>query len=109
MPYRRRRGFSGMRPVINSVKNVHNAQFGVSATLVKNTFAKAVNSPVSTVSNDVQRGCIIKAVWVVIDLCGLAGAGVLNVIDAILMKNPGANLTMPSPIGQGNSNEKKFV
>jgi len=25
------------------------------------------------------------------------------------MKNPGANLTMPSPIGQGNSNEKKFV
>ncbi len=98
-----------IRPVINSVKNIHNAQFGVTSTLVKNTFAKSVSDPSSTVDNDVERGCIIKSIWVVIDMCGLGGTGVLNVIDVILMKNPGANLTMPNPISQGTSNEKKFI
>ncbi len=98
-----------MAPIVNSVKNVHNAAFGIVATITTNTFAKAVVSPSSTVSNDVGRGCIIKAIWVVLDCCGLAGTGVLNTFDAYLMKNPGANLTPPLPISQGNSNEKKFI
>ncbi len=71
--------------------------------------AKAVNSPVSTVVNDVSQGCIIKAVWLSFDVCGLAATGVLQRTVMYLMKNPGANLTAPSPFSVGSSNEKKFV
>ncbi len=111
MPYRRRGSSRGNFPraVVNSIKNVHNAQFGITAALTSINVAKAVTSPSPTVSNDVSHGCIIKAVWFVIDVCGLGGTGVLNVFDAYLMKDPGANLSPPLPISQGTSNEKKFI
>ncbi len=109
MPYRKRSRRNYPRSIITSIKNVHNAQFGIVPTLTTNIFAKAVTAPSPTVANDVSHGCIIKAIWAVIDLCGLGGTGVLNVIDAYLMKNPGNNLTPPLPISQGTSNEKKFI
>ncbi len=111
MPGRRRGSYGrrGMAPIITSIKNVHNAAFGISSTQTDNIFAKAVTSPSPTVRNDVSHGCLIKAFWVVLDCCGIAGTGVLNVFDAYLMKNPGANLTPPGPIAVGGSNEKRFV
>ncbi len=78
-------------------------------TALATTWAKAVNTPLSTVSNDVSQGCVIKSVYCVVDVCGLAATGVLQVTDMFLMKNPGANLSFPAPISQGTSNEKKFV
>ncbi len=71
--------------------------------------AKAKNTPLSTVLNDVQNGCIIKAVWLSLDGCGLGGTGVLNNQSFYLMKNPGDNLTPPGPFSVGTSNEKKFI
>jgi len=112
MPFRRRGSYrrgNFPRAVVNSIKNVRNSQFGITATLTSVDIAKAVNTPLSTVQSDVSQGCIIKALWCVIDVCGLGGTGVLNVFDAILFKNPGDNLTPPTPSAQGTSNEKKFV
>ncbi len=110
MPYRRRVSYRrGMAPVVNSIKNIHNAQFGISAALFTVDLAKAVTSPSPTVTNDVSHGCVIKAIWISLDVCGLGGTGVLNTFHAYLMKNPGANLTPPLPISQGGSNEKKFI
>ncbi len=110
MPYRRRGSFRrGIRPVINSIKNVHVNQASLSGTKATVSIAKAVTSPSPTTSNDVSHGCIIKALWCVLDACGLGGTGVLNVMDAYLIKNPGANLTSPDPVSQGTSNEKKFI
>ena len=109
-----RRGFSrnrnalSLRPV-NSIKNVFVAQYGISSSRVDQNLAKAVTSPSPTVASDVSHGSTIKAIWFVLDVCGLAGSGVLNVFDAYLMKNPGANLDPPNPISQGTSNEKKFI
>ncbi len=91
------------------MKNVHFVAFGITSTKVDTTFAKAVNTPLSTVSSDCSQGCLIKAVWIVLDVCGLAGTGVLNNFNAYLIKNPGANLTLPDPASVGTSNEKKFV
>ncbi len=113
MPFRRR-GFSsrrnfGPRPVVNSIKNVTNSQGSLSGTVVTKTIAKAVTSPSPTVQTDVSHGCIIKALYLVLDVCGLGGTGVLNISDFYLMKNPGANLTPPNPDSQGTSNEKKFI
>ncbi len=98
-----------MRPVINSIKNVANFSIGTTGTLANLPFAKAVTAPDPTVSSDVSHGCIIKAVYVVIDGCGLGGTGVQNNMDIYIMKNPGNNLTPPAPIAVGTSNEKKFV
>ncbi len=109
-----RRGFSrnrnalALRPV-NSIKNYHIADIGVSSTVTPVIFAKAVTSPSPTVTNDVSHGCNIKAVYLTLDVCGLGGTGVLNVADMYMWKNPGANLTAPNPRSQGSSNEKKFI
>ncbi len=114
MPYRRRGSYMGRRSsgltVVNSIKNMPNATSdltgGANAVLL---VAKAVTSPAPTVSTDVSHGCVIKAIWVSIDFCGLAGSGILNSIHAMLFKNPGANLTPPLVSSTGTSNEKKFV
>lgn len=95
--------------VIRSIKNQHTVAFGITATNVIKNFAKAVTTPSPTVSSDVAHGCIIKAVWVRIDVCGLAGSGVSNNFHAFIWKNPGNNLTAPSAESVGTSNEKKFV
>ncbi len=113
MPYRRR-GFSGRRsfgprPVINSIKNAPNKAGGTSGTLTQFLIAKAVTTPSPTVTNDVSHGCLIKAVYLIINGCGLGGTGVLNNMFFYLWKNPGANLTRPDPVSVGGSNEKKFV
>ncbi len=111
MPYRRRASYGrrGMAPIITSIKNVTNSQGSLSGTLVTKDLAKAVTSPSPTVQTDVSHGCMIKAMYLVIDVCGLGGTGVLNIADFYLIKNPGANLTPPQPDGQGTSNEKKFI
>ncbi len=95
--------------VINSIKNVHLGTASTGTTPLTLTFAKAVNTPLSTNSSDVSNGCIIKAVYCIIDVCGLAGTGVLQITDFYIFKNPGANLTPPAPNSVGTSNEKKFV
>jgi len=110
MPYGRRGSYRRRSMVVvNSIKNVHRQQFGISGTPTRSILAKAVTAPSPTVENDVSHGCVIKAIWIVIDFCGLTSSGTLNVIDAFMMKNPGDNLTAPAPISVGTSNEKKFV
>jgi len=109
VPYRKRRASYGPRPVVNSIKNVTFHGAGMLGTVQNTILAKAVTSPAPTNQTDVSHGCIIKAIFVSLDLCGLGGTGVLNNASAYLMKNPGNNLTPPSPFSQGTSNEKKFI
>jgi len=82
---------------------------GMTGTQTNTLVAKAVNTPLSTVATDVSNGCIIKAIYLTWDMCGLGGTGVLNNGTAYLMKNPGDNLSEPAPEAQGTSNEKKFI
>ncbi len=110
MPYRRRGSYRrGPSPVITSIKNIHIQAFGTTAASTITNIAKAVTSPSPTVQNDVSHGCLIKAIHLTINGCGLGGTGVLNNMHVYLMKNPGANLTPPLPTSVGTSNEKKFV
>ncbi len=107
--YSGRRRSNYPRSIITSIKNVHNAAFGITGTVATSQIAKAVTSPSPTVTNDVSHGCIIKAIWLSLDVCGLANTGVLNNAWINIMKNPGANLTAPSAEAVGSSNEKKFI
>jgi len=108
MPRRSTRSRQGMS-VINSIKNVRGNAFGITSTNSVQVLAKAVNTPLSTVNNDVSNGCKIFRMWLSFDVCGLAASGVLNVADIFLMKNPGDNLTPPGAGATGTSNEKKFI
>ncbi len=98
-----------MAPIVNSIKNHVAFSGGITGANVEHLVAKAVNTPLSTVATDVSNGCIIKAIWVTLDVCELAGTGVLNNFSAYIAKNPGANLTLPLAFAVGSSNEKKFV
>ncbi len=113
MPGRQRASYGrrNFRPrvVINSIKNIHDAAFGITGTKNVNNMAKAVTAPSPTVDSDVSHGCIIKAIWISLDVCGLAASGVLNNADIYIGKNPGNNLTLPDPNSVGTSNEKKFI
>ncbi len=102
---RRRSSFA----VVDSNKNVQTEGYGISGTTVIKQLAIAKDNAVNTVSNDVQRGCKIFRFWFVLDVCGLGGTGVLNNMDAYVIKNPGFNLTPPDPGSEGTSNEKKFI
>ncbi len=106
--YSTRRG--GMRPVINSIKNIVENETAIVATgITLSNIAIAKDSPLSTVANNVSHGSIIKAIWLSLDFCGLAGSGALQKTACYLIKNPGANLTAPGAFTVGTSNEKKFV
>ncbi len=91
------------------MKNVVEMANSTSTTAVNEIIALANDNPVTSASNQVQRGSVIKAVYVSFDVCGLAGTGVRQVTNVYLMKNPGANLTAPGTFTVGTSNEKKFI
>ncbi len=91
------------------MKNVVNTSIGTTGTISGQFIARATNNPLSTVAIDVENRCIIKAVYLAVDGCGLGATGVLNNMDFYLFKNPGANLTAPGVLTVGTSNEKKFV
>ncbi len=95
--------------IINSITNRTFDAVGVTPSVQSRAIAIATDSPASATDNEVSNGCVIKAIWITIDFCGLGGTGVLNNISAYLFKNPGNNLTAPLPATVGSSNEKKFV
>ncbi len=110
MPYRRGGSSRKLRLVtINSEKHVVDASTAITTTQVNQIIAKAVTAPSNTVDTDCHRGGTIKAIWISLDFCGLAGTLVNQRIMVYLMKNPGANLTSPGGFSVGTSNEKKFV
>ncbi len=109
-----RRGFSRRRGamslnIVNSIKNVVDATASTGTTVQSFTITKAVNTPLSTVNSDTSNGCIIKAIWCSFDVCGLNTTGALQRTNCYIIKNPGANLTVPGVFVVGTSNEKKFV
>ncbi len=91
------------------MKNVVEMENDISTTAVNEVIALANDNPVTSASNQVQRGSVIKAVYVSFDVCGLNGTGLRQVTNIYLMKNPGANLTAPGTFTVGTSNEKKFI
>ena len=102
------RGLS-LRPV-NSIKNVIGFSGGLTSSNTESIIAKAVDNPASaSAGEEVSHGSSIKAIWLVLDVCGLGGTGVINVFEGYLIKDPGANLSLPAPTSVGTSNEKKFV
>ncbi len=100
---------SSLGNIVNSTKNVVYIEDAIGTTKTNQILINAVDAATLASSIEVTRGCNIKAVWVSLDFCGLAATGVLQSTTVYLMKNPGANLTTPTPRSEGTSNEKKFI
>ncbi len=98
-----------MLATVNTEKHSFSDSIAVTTSNVVKILAKAVTAPSNTVDNDCHRGGHIKAIWLSLDICGLAASGALQNTAVFLMKNPGANLTPPGVFAVGTSNEKKFV
>ncbi len=105
---RRRRG-SSLGRIVNSVKNTVDATASTGTSVAASVLVNSVADPSATTANHVERGCLIKALWISFDVCGLAASGVLQRTVLYLIKNTGTNLTLPSAFAVGTSNEKKFV
>ncbi len=97
-----------LRP-IDSMKNVLYTEASTGTTKGEIILVNTVDTPLTSSVVDIQRGATIKAIWLSIDVCGLAATGVLQSTRFYLIKNPGNNLTTPSPGTEGTSNEKKFI
>ncbi len=95
--------------MIHSLKRdfIKSSVTGTSNTV--DDIAKAVDNPATTVSTDVKNGSIIKAIWLSLDFCGVGTAGAQVNTAVYMVKNVGANLTLPNPFTVGASNEKRFV
>ncbi len=91
------------------MKNVVDTTLSSGTTLQAVDLAIAKDAPVTANNNEVKRGSVIKAIWCSFDVCGLAATGVMQRTGLYLIKNPGANLTIPGVFTVGTSNEKKFV
>ncbi len=112
MPYRRRassRRRSNLGSLVNSIKNVRDFTTSTGTGKTLHELAIAKDAPVTSAQNEVQRGCIIKAMYISFDVCGLAGTGVLQRTAVYIIKNVGNNLTPPGAFTVGSSNEKRFV
>ncbi len=112
MPSRRKGSYgrrAGMSP-IHSMKNVVAVAGAVDGTSQNEILAKAVDNPdPGTNASDCSQGSTIKAIHISMDFYGTAGSQVSNNIQVYLIKNPGANLTVPNAGSTGTSNEKRFV
>ncbi len=111
MPYRRRgssRRALALRPV-DSNKNVFEIAGATGTTQTSFSLVSSVDNPATSNTNEVERGCSVKAFYLSFDVCGLAATGVRQITNVYLIKNPGSNLTNPGAFSVGSSNEKKFI
>ncbi len=107
----RRRGSSrglNLRPV-NSNKNIVYIEDSIGTSRTDALLVNAVDAPTLASSVAIARGAIVKAIWISLDFCGLAATGVLQSTTVYMWKNPGTNLTSPTPRTEGTSNKKKFI
>ncbi len=102
----------GLGQVIKSNKNiVSNFTAGAAGATVTIDIAKSVDSAALANVTEVNRGSKIFRIWLEFWVWASETdvVGITNGIDMYIWKNPGNNLTPPTPGTEGSSNEKKFI
>ncbi len=105
---RRRGNLSRLKPV-NRIKHVIDRQLGI-ALNVRDTsdLAAAKDAPVIGNTTEVQTGCTINGIFLVVE-CYATTSGALSNVYMMIVKNPGSQLTFVNPNVIGSSTMKKFV
>jgi len=107
MSFRRRRG-NNLRPV-NRIKHVVDVQLGIVLN-VQNTqgLIRATDTPAIGVTNEVQTGSTVNAIYLNVEAYATTAAALSNVYMAVV-KNPGNNLTFPNINVIGGNDNKRYV
>ncbi len=108
MPFRRRN--SGLQP-INSRKNIVQEISGIAAAATETVAIISAKDVMPSLSDTV--GCTVGArvnqIYLEVWMYGAAADNVNSPITWFLWKNPGTNLTAPSPATAGISDNKKHI
>ncbi len=105
--FRSRNNFR-LRPV-NRIKHVVDIQ-GAVALGVKDTqiLASTTDTPTVAGITSVETGCTINGIYLVVEVYGTS-SGALSNIYMLVFKNPGNNLTTPTPNTVGANDDKRYV
>ncbi len=109
MPFRSRRG-NALRP-ISRIKHVVDRQFALAvATPQGQNLIKAVDAPVLANTAEVETGSTVNGIYLKVEATNTtATSGVLRNIYMIIYKNPGGNITAPTPNAVGADDNKRYV
>ncbi len=108
MVFRRRN--MALRPV-HRLKHVVDAQFAISAgTAVNTIIINSIDAPVIGNTSEVETGSTINGIYLNVEgYQTSATGGALSNFYMIVFKNPGGNLTVPTPNVVGADDNKKYV
>ncbi len=102
------RSRNNLRP-INRIKHVFDIQNALTAGATNTeVLADATDTPTLAVTNSVETGCTINAIYLVVEAVKTAGV-VLPNFYIYVAKNPGNNLVLPVPNVVGANDNKKYV
>ncbi len=102
------RQITRLRPV-HTLKYVVDIQGGlVAGTQAANDLIEAVDAPTVAVVDSVETGSSISSIFLNVQVAG-TGTGALANVYMYIMKNPGANLSLPQANTVGASDEKRFI
>ncbi len=103
----RNRGMA-LRPV-HRIKHVIDIQGGTSvATNSTNNLIVTVDAPVLANPTEVETGSKVNGIYIKCEVSATSSAALANVY-MIIFKNPGNNLTPPTPNAVGVNDDKRFV
>ncbi len=109
MSFRRRRSQNALRP-IHSIKNiVQNVTIIAAAATELSVVLQTVDTAALATTTEVERGARVNTVYIEAWLYGNAVAGVNSPISWFLAKNPGNNLTLPTPATAGTNDNKRWI
>ncbi len=108
MVFRSRNRGLGLRPV-NRIKHVIDIQFATTAgTEVDHAMVTASDTPDLANVDEVQTGATVNAIYLKVEINALTVSALPN-FYMICYKNPGGNITAPTPNNVGASDDKRFV
>ncbi len=106
MVFRRR---SNLRPV-HRIKHVVDNQFATALNVAVDTnLVDSVDAPLLANTEEVETGSTVNGIYLRIEAVNTGTAGVLANAYIMVFKNPGNNLTFPTPNLVGANDNKKFV
>ncbi len=99
---------NSIRPV-NRIKHVFDEQGGIAAGAALNVnLADTTDTPTLAVTNSVETGSVINAIYLKVEINATSSAGLANAYMYVA-KNPGNNLTLPNANAVGASDNKRYV
>ncbi len=102
------RSRNNLRP-INRIKHVVDQQNAITAGATNTEIlADATDTPTLAVTNSVETGSTINAIYLKLEIASTALTGLTN-FYMYVAKNPGNNLVLPVPNVVGGNDNKKYV